>query len=137
MMICLKTASNQIAPTRVTVKLCERLPSHIISECTLDCEYLVQRLPAYHLLKLTVSGNVTIQCQRCLEPFTYGYDNQTEVAICRDEETAEKLMEHYECIVASQNEIDLVPILTDELHLYAPEKHAELIECKEKLSFER
>ncbi len=133
MMICLKTASNQSAPTRVQLKLTERLPYYIVSDCTLDCEYLVQRLPNYYLLKLDVSGILTIQCQRCLAPFTYPYDNHTELAICRDEVTAENLMEQYECIVASQNEVDLVAIVTDELHLYAPEKHAELIECTSKL----
>lgn len=131
MMICLKTASNQSAPTRVQLKLSERLPYYIVSDCTLDCEYLVQQFPNYYLLRLNVSGDLTIQCQRCLAPFTHFYENHTELAICRDDVTAENLMEQYECIVASQNEIDLVTIVTDELHLYAPEKHAELIECNE------
>lgn len=134
MMICLKTASNQSAPTRVQLKLSERLPYYIVSDCTLDCEYLVQRFPNYYLLRLNVSGELSIQCQRCLENFTYPYENQTEVAICRDDLTAESLMEQYECIVAPQNELDLVPIVTDELYLYAPEKHAELIDCTEKFS---
>jgi uncharacterized protein len=134
MMICLKTASNQSAPTRVQLKLSERLPSFIVSDCTLDCEYLVQQFPDYYLLKLDVSGMLTIQCQRCMGVFIYPYDNHTVLAICRDEVTAENLMEQYECIASSENEVDLVSIVTDELHLYAPEKHAELIECTSKMS---
>lgn len=133
MMICLKTAAHQPAPTRVQLHLSERLPPHIISDCILDCEYLVQRCRDYYLLKLDVSGILTIQCQRCLGEFTHPYDNQTELAICRDEVTAENLMEQYECIASSQDEVDLASIVTDELHLYAPEKHAELIECTSKM----
>lgn len=137
MIICLKTASNQSAPTRVQLKLTERLPSYIVSDCTLDCEYLVQQFSDYYLLKMDVSGMLAIHCQRCLGVFTYPYENHTELAICRDEVTAANLMEQYECIASSQNEIDLVSIVTDELHLYAPEKHAELIECTSKMPLSR
>lgn len=134
MMICLHTASRQSTPTRVQLKLSERLPAHIVSDCILDCEYLVQQRPDYYLLKLDVSGMLTIQCQRCMDVLTYPYDNHTELAICRDEATAERLMDQYECITLSKNEVDLVSIVTDELHLYTPEKHAELIECTGKIT---
>lgn len=133
MIICLKKASNLSEPTRVQLTLSERLPSHIVSDCTLDCDYFVQRHPDYYLLKLHVAGMLSIQCQRCWDVFIYPYDNHTELAVCRDEDVAEKLMEQYECITSSRGDVDLAQIVTDELYLYAPEKHAELIECTDKI----
>ncbi len=133
MMICLNTISNQSEPTHVQLNLTERLPFFIISDCVVDCDYMVQRFDDYYLLSLKVSGELLIQCQRCLGEFQHHYVNQTELAICRDERVAEKWMAHYECIVSGHSEVDLTSIITDELYLYAPEKHAELIECTSKM----
>lgn len=130
MMICLKTASNQLAPTRVHLQLTERLPAHILPNCTLDCEYFVQRFPDYYLLKLRVTGTLMIQCQRCMSDWHYPYDNVTEIAVCQNDATAEIMMDQYECITATRNEIDLASIITDELYLYAPEKHVTLEACQ-------
>jgi uncharacterized protein len=129
MIVCLKSVSLRAEPTQITLHLSERLPSHIISDCTLDCHYVVQRLPDYYILSLDVSGSITIQCQRCLASFDYAYVNHTEIVVCRDEQTAEIMMDKYECVVSPTLEVDLAAIVTDELHLYAPEKHSELIEC--------
>lgn len=132
MIICLKIASKQLESSRVQLNLSERLPFHIVSDCALVCDYFVRSYPDYYLLTLDVSGVLSIQCQRCLEIFQYDYSNRTELAVCRDETTAENMMEQYDCIVSSHHEVDLGAIVTDELHLYAPEKHPELIECTGK-----
>ncbi len=129
MIICLKTSSKQLESSHVQLNLSERLPFYIVSDCALVCNYFVRSYPEYYLLTLSVSGILPIQCQRCLSVFQYDYQNHTELAIYRDELTAEKSMDLYECIVSSHHEVDLTCIVTDELHLYAPEKHLELIEC--------
>jgi uncharacterized protein len=124
MIINLKTNVNRSESTRVKLELSERLPFYIVPECVLNCDYSIQTFPEYALMTLDVSGNLKIECQRCLDIFDYPYVNHTELAICRDEPTAEKWMEHYECIVSNSPQIDLQAIVTDELHLYAPQKHA-------------
>lgn len=129
MLISLKSISNSLEPTRVALTLSKRLPFYIVSDCTMVCDYLIRRFPDYDLLVLDVSGEIQIECQRCLHEFSTPYQNHTEIAICRDERTAEQLMDQYECIVSKQSDIDLTDIVIDELYLYAPEKHTELIEC--------
>lgn len=133
MIICLKTCSTHNLPQRATIKLSERLPIHIVSDCTLNCDYFVRNCAEYYVLTLDVSGIIPIRCLRCLEVFKYDYQNHTELALCRDEAMAEELMEEYECVVCDPKEVDLVCILTDELHLYIPEKHPDLIDCNHKI----
>lgn len=133
MIICLKTCSKQSGPSQVQLNLSERLPFYIVSDCILSCNYSVQSYQDYFLLTLDVSGVLPTQCQRCLDVFQADYSNFTELAICRDEATATKMMEDYECIVSTRHEVDLATIVTDELHLYASEKHVERIECNSKI----
>ena len=133
MIICLKTCSKQGGSSRVQINLSERLPFFIIPDCSLVCDYSVRSYPDYFLLTLDVSGVISTQCQRCLDVFQSDYSNYTELAICRDEATAENMMEDYECIVSNHHEVDLACIVTDELHLYASEKHTELVECNSKI----
>ena len=133
MIVCLKTRSKQLETSHVQLRLSERLPFQIVSDCMLSCNYAVRSYPDYFLLTLDVSGVLSTQCQRCLDVFESDYSNYTELAICRDEATAAKIMEDYECIVSNHHEIDLANIVTDELHLYASEKHAERVECNSKI----
>lgn len=123
MIICLKTCSRHPEPQQVDVTLSERLPVHIVSECNVHCDYLVKSFPGYYVLTLDVAGTLPARCLRCLEEYALDYVNRTELAICRDDKIAEKLMDEYECIVLDRFEIDLCEIITDELHLYVPEKH--------------
>jgi uncharacterized protein len=133
MNICLKTAAAHSASQQVSITVSERLPYHIVSDCTLNCDYFVRAFADYYVLTLEVSGIIPIHCLRCLEVFKYNYSNHTELALCRDEAMAENLMESYECIVCNQDEADLACILTDELHLYVPEKHPDLIDCNHEI----
>lgn len=133
--INLKTSVKLLKPQQVRVTLSERLPLHIVSDCELCCDYFVKQTPDYTLLTLDVTGILPICCMRCCEIFQFNYENHTEIALCRDEETAESWMDTYDCIVYNQDEVDLIPILTDELHLYAPEKHPNPIDCHSKIQF--
>lgn len=134
MIISLKPFSKHSTPQQVDIRLSERLPKHIVADCILHCDYLVKSFPDYYTISLDVSGELPLRCLRCLDEYCYPYENHTELAICRDDETAEKLMEVYECIVSDRLEVDLVEVLTDELHLYVPEKHADLIDCHDEIA---
>ena len=133
MKINLKTAAKQSVEKSV-IQLRERLPERIHPPSELSLNFQVTCNDNYYLLKLDVFGTLTITCQRCLKAFQYTYSNTTELAICMNDNVAETLMEQWECIVADNNEIDLVEILTDEIHLYAPEKHENSIDCDEEMS---
>jgi uncharacterized protein len=132
MLICLKTCSTNASSQHAVITLTDRLPSQIVADCTLNCDYRVQRFADFHLLTLDVKSALSLLCSRCLEVFTYPYENHTELAVCRDEATATQVMNQYECIVGNQNTLDLVEILTDELHLYAPYMHKETCQLEIK-----
>lgn len=129
MNICLKTLSKQDELQQVDVSLVERLPETIQSPCELNCEFKIENSGNYYLLKLSVAGVLAINCQRCLGVFHHDYYNQTELAICANDAIAETLMEHFDCIVAEDNQVDLEEIITDELYLFAPEKHENRVDC--------
>lgn len=114
---------------RQDILLEQRLPLFIKAPCQVDCAYQLQKEKGYYLLHMQVSGTLTIVCQRCLSDFTYDYANETVIALCDSDETAEKLMSDYECSVIVNGEVDLNHLILDELHLYAPQKHADLGHC--------
>lgn len=134
MKICLKTLSRQNNPETVAIKLQERLPEHIVGPCDLSCTFQVEHYDSYFLLTLHVNGILTVICQRCLQSFQYNYENESKVAICVNDATAEMLMEQFECIVASDSQVDLMDILTDELYLFTTEKHPNIADCDAKIS---
>ncbi len=117
-----------------TVILGERLPSFIKSSCQLDITYHVEAKEDFYLIHLHVKGDLPIQCQRCLDEFNFPYDNMTVVAVCRDDEKAEQILEHYECIVSANLQVSLEDILIDELHLYAPQFHPEINDCSSEIN---
>ncbi len=117
-----------------TITLSERLPRFITEPCQLQVIYQVEMKDNFYLIALNVQGKLSIQCQRCLEQFNYSYDNQTVVAVCHDDESAEHLLEHYECIVSTSLQVDLSELIIDELHLYAPQFHPEINDCNSEIN---
>jgi len=81
-----------------------------------------------------VKGDLSIACQRCLEPYYYTYENATELFVCRDDKVAERLMDQHECIVVPGYLVDLHEIVTDELHLYARDRHPNKEDCSYNFS---
>lgn len=133
MKICLKTSAKQLNTEPVIVRISERLPMHIHLPCDLSCKFQVDAHHEYYLVTLNVTGTLELVCQRCVAGFQYEYSNQTQVAVCQAEDVAENLMTSYECIVSKSNEIDLTEILTDELHLFCPEKHLNTADCDDSI----
>jgi len=118
--------------TQVTLN--ERLPAFLTAPCDLDVTYQVNFTDGYFLIDLHVKGELHLQCQRCLDEFKFHYDNQTTIAVCRDDERAEQLLEHYECIVSANFQIGLEDLIADELHLYAPQFHAQISDCSSEIN---
>ncbi len=134
MNICLKTHAKHNGSRTVVIPILERKPARVSSPCEVSCEFSVEALPDYYLLTLHVNGVFDIACQRCLASFQETYTNQTQLAICANDDVAENLMASYECIVVKDYQVDLIDIVTDELHLFLPEKHSDLAECDAEIS---
>lgn len=113
---------------RVTIDT--RLPQFISGPCQLTVTYEVTAEDDYFLLRMNVSGPIQCICQRCMQEYSYDYDNTTLLALCLTEERAEQLLDQYESIVVPQNQVKLSELVTDELHLYAPEFHPDEEDCK-------
>ncbi|WP_133129801.1 YceD family protein [Legionella yabuuchiae] len=130
MKIFLPKFAKEQALQDVELKIKERLPTHVEGPCTIHCDLSARVYEeGYYLLTLKIKANIVLVCQRCLQTFPYEYKNQVEIAVCDNEQTAEKLMSHYECIVSPNYQLDIIEVLTDDLHLNLPEKHLELVKC--------
>lgn len=127
-MLHLQDLAKQNSHTE-TVTLNERLPSFLSGPCQLKVTYKVEGKDDFYLIYLEVLGELKINCQRCMQEFNYPYDNSTRIAVCRSDERAEQLLEQYECIVSSKGQVLLSDLITDELHLYAPQFHLETKDC--------
>lgn len=134
MLKSLKVLAAQTAPIQIQFRLQERLPFFVQGDCELSCEFHIDRKSDYYLLTSVVQGTVPVICQSCLEEFDYSYYQNHELAICSDESRAEKLMTSLDCIVSANDEIDLLAIVTDDLHLFCPEKHLDEKDCSSILS---
>ena len=134
MLVNLKSSAVKAETQSFVLELSERLPAHLIAPCVVNGQFRLKTVDSYYVMELNINAILTISCQRCLNEFSYHYNNYTELAICNSDEDAEQLMERYECIVAVNNQIDLLELVTDELHLYAPEFHPELKDCNDELS---
>ena len=129
MMKSLKTLAKQADPTHIALTLTDRLPNFVQSPCQLSCDIQVTNKQDYYQLSSVVYGAISVTCQRCLGCFEEAYANRSELAICPDDEVAERLMSSLECVVNPGDDIDLVAIITDELHLFCPEKHRDRNDC--------
>ena len=134
MTICLKTCAKQNEVQHTVILLQERLPQRVISPAELNCHFHVASYDDYYLLTLDVSGSLEIACQRCLQAFRHDYCNKTVLAVCASEAMAEALMEHHECVVADDAQVNLVDVLTDELYLFSPVNHANSVDCDVEMS---
>lgn len=117
-----------------TVVIKERLPAFLEGPCHLSVTYRVEAEDDFYLINLKVVGSLTILCQRCMQKFIFPYDNSTVVAVCRSDERSEQLLEHYECIVSSNWQVQLTELVTDEMHLYAPQFHPDFKDCDTEIS---
>ncbi|GGI91341.1 YceD family protein [Legionella impletisoli] len=119
---------------QIEIQLNDRLPAHVVGPCLMRCDLSAQFYEEdYYILSLKTNANIILSCQRCLQAFSYEYKNQVELAVCDEEQTAEKLMSHYECMVINNYHLDMIEVLTDDLHLNLPEKHVDFQECDREM----
>ena len=116
------------------ITLSERLPSFLVSPCTLNVSYEVKARDDFYLINMEVSGELAVTCQRCIHEFNLKYNNSTTIAVTRNDERAEQLLEHYECIVSTNYQVNLEDLIIDELHLYVPQFHEETRDCDEEVN---
>lgn len=134
MKICLKKQVKVDGAQKIELVLENRLPKHIEGPCYLTCEYQVEPGEQYYLLTITIQGELSIVCQRCLGVFKHHYLNTSKLAACTNDDVAERMLEHFESTVAINNQIDLSEIVTDDLYLFSPEKHVSQAECDSEIS---
>lgn len=85
-------------------------------------------------VKGKLETQVTLQCQRCMEPFIYGIMSDFALGVVQTLDEATALPEHYEPAMAKEGTLALHDLIEDELILNLPiiPKHAPE-ECKVKL----
>ena len=85
-------------------------------------------------LKGHIEAKLTLQCQRCMEPFVYGIMSDFALGIVNTLDEANALPEHYEPALAKEGFLALRELIEDELILNLPiiPRH-EPDECKIKL----
>lgn len=129
MIVNLKTVPLNQPATSCDVAINTRLPAHISPPAQLTCQCRWEKPGSYYLLTVKVFGHLTVICQRCLDSFATEYHNETILALCPNEDIAERMLPEHETVVYENDEIDLVQIITDELHLDSPRTHASLEDC--------
>jgi uncharacterized protein len=115
----------------IVIELTTRLPAFVNAPVILTCELNVDDNKGFYLLNMRVCGLIQITCQRCLEDFSYDYENNAQIAVCGTDERALELMADYECMVSNDFQVDLNDVLTDDMHLYCPERHLNELDCCE------
>ena len=82
-------------------------------------------------LKGNISCILQLQCQRCMEPYSFEVSNKIKLAIVHTEEEAEKLSKGYDTIVANDDILIIQDVIEDELIINLPvvPRHP-LKECK-------
>ena len=133
MKLCLKSQAKQAGLRQVALTLVDRLPAQLQGPCALRCDLDVTQQGEYYLLRLALFGETTLTCQRCLNAFSHGINTQSELAVCRDDATADSMMARFDCLVSADDELDIIEIVTDEMHLFLPESHPEPSDCQEEI----
>lgn len=88
-------------------------------------------------LKGHLEAKLTLQCQRCMEPFNYEIITDFLLGIVSTLEDANKLSEFYEPVLVKDNNLGIKDLVEDEIILNLPiiPKHSQAA-CKIKLPVE-
>jgi uncharacterized protein len=69
---------------------------------------------------LSLSGTVTLQCQRCLQPLEWPLETVSRIALIASEEEAARVPAEREPVLAAGGRISVGELLTEELLLLLP-----------------
>jgi len=86
------------------------------------------------VIELSLSSNVEVTCQRCLQPMPIELNGENRLAIVGDDEKAMQLPGHLEPLVVAGELCDLWMVVEDELMLSLPiVSYHETKDCKQLL----
>ena len=82
----------------------------------------------------TAKGRVFMTCQRCLDPVAIDIEASLNLAVVLNDEQARNLPKYYDPLLVEEEDVELLPIVEDELILSLPSvpKHAD---CTVKTSW--
>lgn len=68
----------------------------------------------------SLQADVTMQCQRCLQPVKLAVDGVVKLAVARHEDAVKALPGYYDPLLLEAPEIELLPLIEQELMLSLP-----------------
>ena len=89
----------------------------------------------HKLITGSASCNLTLTCQRCLEPVVVPLSAKLNLAVVWDEERASQLPRALEPVILGEGQADIYTIVEDELLLNLPLASYHSEECIEQTSF--
>lgn len=99
-----------------------RLASFLIDDSgTIEAEVgFAKDEQGLRVLSGKMHGVVSMTCQRCLEPVSVALNATLNLAVVLTEEQAENLTRSYDPLLMETDEIELLPVIEDELMLSLP-----------------
>jgi len=72
------------------------------------------------VIKGSLSAEVTMECQRCLQPVKLVVQGKVKLAVARHEDAVKALPRYYDPLLLEAPEIELLPLIEQELMLSLP-----------------
>lgn len=72
------------------------------------------------VIKGSLSATVTMECQRCLQPVKLAVQGDVKLAVARHEDAVKALPRYYDPLLLDAPEIELLPLIEQELMLSLP-----------------
>jgi len=99
----------------------------------LDVSLYFGRQAKWSYVKGTVTGNLAVTCQRCMQPMELALDTQFSLALVRNEDEADLLPEEFEPLMLEDEILSLSRLLEEELLLAIPLVAMHDTECSDVL----
>lgn len=106
----------------VALSECQRLQESVIS-----CEGDIKAALSFgkdeeglRVISGSLRADVTMQCQRCLQPVSLAVAGNINLAIARHEDAVKALPGYYDPLLLSEPEVELWPLIEQELMLSLP-----------------
>lgn len=66
-------------------------------------------------IKVTVNGNLELECQRCLEPLTWSVDNTFELGVLAGDDQMDKTADIFDTVLVDEHGLYLTKVIEDEI----------------------
>lgn len=129
MQLCLKALAARHEPQSFAIVLDDRLPQQLSSPCLLEGQIAASVEKDGYRITLSVQSALTVMCLRCLASYQMAYKRSAVLHAYFDERMATQRMGEEEVIVLDSTTLHLSDILTDDLHLFVPDRHIDHTSC--------